>query len=75
MSAEPLHGPIDGVNPQIVKWLIVGAETGPGAVVPEQSWVDSAVMYFGKIPLFFKDTIQVPITPDREYPVEMQHHV
>jgi len=41
LSCEPLRGAIElpeGAG-QVVDWIIIGAQTGPGAVVPRERWV------------------------------------
>ncbi len=43
LSVEPLLGPvhIPGDVERALEWVIVGAMTGPGAVVPQREWIDS----------------------------------
>lgn len=42
------------------KWLIIGAQTGPGAVEPNPEWINSAVKQAvcSNVPLFVKDNVQ-----------------
>ena len=64
--------PEDKINP--IKWLIIGAQTGPGAVKPKAEWIAMAV-YQAKqagIPVFIKDNIgpDMAIWPMlREFPI------
>lgn len=39
VSFEPLLGPIEHEIPRKMGWVIVGAQTGPGAVAPERAWL------------------------------------
>jgi protein gp37 len=40
LSLEPLLGPIETINLQGIDWVIVGGESGPGARVMQENWVD-----------------------------------
>lgn len=39
ISAEPLLGPLDGLNLAGIHWLISGGESGPGFRVCDEAWV------------------------------------
>lgn len=39
ISAEPLLGPLDGLDLAGINWLVAGGESGPGARVMEEAWV------------------------------------
>lgn len=41
LSIEPIHGPISEVDLSAFELVIVGADSNPGAPVPERSWIDS----------------------------------
>lgn len=63
VSFEPLLRPIplfalEYLIPQL-KWVIVGAQTGPGAVKPKKEWVEEIVEACKSkdIPLFLKDNL------------------
>ena len=74
VSFEPLLGQIPDLDPNLtgIDWVIVGAQTGAGAVPPRRQWVldiiNAARNY--DIPVFLKDNLhwheQV-----REWPKEM----
>ena len=62
LSIEPLLGEIQGIalqNLTLFKWVIVGAQTGPGAVKPKTEWVQSIVNKCkeDRVPLFLKDNL------------------
>jgi protein gp37 len=56
ISAEPLLGPLDGLDLADIDWVITGGESGPGARACEQDWVrgirdacvDAQVAFFHK---------------------------
>lgn len=50
-------------------WLIIGAQTGPGAVKPNPDWIDSAIKQFRAVdvPVFVKDNVGWP-EQIREWP-------
>ena len=39
LSAEPLLGPLDGLDLRGIDWVITGGESGPGARPCDQAWV------------------------------------
>lgn len=49
------HGPITGLN-----WVVVGAQTGPGAIKPKREWVQSIVdqCRAAGVPVFLKDNLK-----------------
>jgi protein gp37 len=72
MSFEPLLGPIPRGYILFVDWIIIGAQTGPGAVPPIAKWIEDIVNNSRKygIPLFMKQNL-APYWPGeliREFP-------
>lgn len=74
LSVEPLFK--DVVNlfkvngiPQGVNWVIIGAQTGPGAVPPKPEWVQSIIdqCRAARVPVFLKDNLNWP-EKIQEYP-------
>ena len=69
LCLEPLHGPIPSLSVELAKhvrmgyprkpwdWLILGAQTGPGAVAPEPAWIAELVEAAdaARIPVWVKD--------------------
>jgi len=60
-SFEPLLGPVKP-NPHEINhldWIIIGAQTGPGAVKPERAWVEDIVLWAAvcNVPVFVKDNL------------------
>ena len=43
ISAEPLLGPLDGLNLTGIDWLIIGGESGPGARPFNPAWATSLI--------------------------------
>ncbi|HOO12448.1 MAG TPA: hypothetical protein PK684_05790, partial [Bacillota bacterium] len=45
-----------------LNWLIIGAQTGPGAVKPKRDWIDSIIWQArdAKVPVFVKDNVMWP---------------
>ena len=39
ISAEPLLGPLDGLDLTGIDWLIAGGESGPGHRPVEEEWI------------------------------------
>ena len=64
----------DGPPYDAVNWVVVGAQTGPGAVIPRLEWLTSIVGQCedAGVPLFVKGKIAsvVSETPLRQYPKE-----
>jgi protein gp37 len=56
VSAEPLLGPLQGLNLDGVDWLIVGGESGPHARPMLESWVTDIQdqCSVAQVPFFFK---------------------
>lgn len=54
-----------------VKWIVIGAQTGPEAVPPKREWVSSLIDFanLAKIPVFLKRNLNWP-EPRQEYPKE-----
>lgn len=60
VSFEPVLGPIYFPGQRLggVDWAIIGAQTGPGKVVPEKQWIDDLVEACGtSIPVFMKSNL------------------
>jgi len=56
VSFEPILGPIH-VDLTGIEWAILGAQTGPGARLPEREWVDGLVELISQtpyLPIFMK---------------------
>ncbi len=58
ISFEPLIGPVYPVLHDI-DWIIIGAQTGPGAKPPKPEWVESIIKKadYLDIPVFLKDNL------------------
>lgn len=69
ISFEPLLGEFYPIL-DAIDWVIIGAQTGPGAVQPEKEWVES-IIYLARdddIPIFLKDNLNWP-EKIQEWPV------
>lgn len=60
LSIEPLLNDVSqDIDISFIDWVIVGAQTGPGAIKPKEEWiqnlVDMAREY--KVPIFLKDNL------------------
>jgi len=44
ISAEPLLGPLDGLNLRDIDWLIIGGESGPGARPLQIDWAEDLLV-------------------------------
>lgn len=62
ISIEPLINPIDPKIIEGMDWVIVGAQTGPGAKKPKKEWVENIISYARAydIPIFLKDNLEWP---------------
>lgn len=67
LSIEPLLEPVGGDIAEIyphsrVKWVIIGAQTGPGAIPPKPGWVQNVIDQARavNIPIFLKDNLKWP---------------
>jgi protein gp37 len=63
VSIEPLLGDVSDKLPFTnIQWVIVGAQTGPGAVPPKPEWVQSIIdqCRCAKVPIFLKDNLNWP---------------
>lgn len=58
LNVEPLLGTVCDCRGCKVEKVIVGAQTGPGAVAPVRKWLDSVMYGFQGHEIFFKDNIQ-----------------
>ena len=56
LSCEPLIGPLDGLRLDGIHWVIVGGESGPGARLMKQTWVETIHQQCERafVPFFFK---------------------
>jgi protein gp37 len=56
LSCEPLIGPLYALELEGIHWVIVGGESGPGARLMKQQWVDSILRQCRKhkVAFFFK---------------------
>lgn len=59
LSCEPLLGPVELPEYTAIKWVIIGAQTGPRAKQPRKEWVQSLLLQASSldIPVFIKDNI------------------
>lgn len=72
LSIEPLLGEIFGIsltNIKCFEWVIIGAQTGPGAVKPKSEWIQSIIdeAKANNVPVFLKDNLGWP-ERIQEYP-------
>ena len=72
LSIEPILGRIDleEIDPAIIDWIILGAETGnrAGRVIPQADWIAAFLDPRVHIPLFMKDNLPWDGERRREYP-------
>jgi len=72
ICCEPLLEHVDLFGASFIKWLIIGAQTGPGGHQPHVHYVESLLIWAGenRIPVFQKNNL---IWPDRrqEFPDEL----
>jgi len=64
VSIEPLlSGPNNLIEFSNINWIIVGAQTGPGAKLPEPQWIDDIVTMARaqNIPIFLKNNLNWPV--------------
>jgi protein gp37 len=67
VSFEPLLTDVRNIwqrsTPRVLDWLIVGAQTGPGAVPPKAEWVAEILNCADDhgIPVFLKDNLHWPV--------------
>ena len=68
VSAEPLLGPLSIIARHIgeLSWLIIGAQTGPGAVKPEPEWIAELVeaAQAAGVPMWVKDNAKPFCRPE-----------
>jgi protein gp37 len=72
LSIEPLLGGINKVtleNVQHMDWIIIGQQTGPGAVSPKNEWVQSIIdqCRAARVPVFVKSPLYSKL-PIQEWP-------
>ncbi|MDI3548153.1 MAG: hypothetical protein PWR10_1805 [Halanaerobiales bacterium] len=63
LSLEPLlENVVEYVEWESLDWVIVGAQTGPGAKKPKKEWVENIISYCRAydIPVFLKDNLEWP---------------
>lgn len=74
LSIEPLLNDVAmDVDFDFINWVIVGAQTGPGAVPPKPEWVQNIIdqcRYVG-VPVFLKNNLNWP-EKIQEWPEEMR---
>lgn len=60
LSIEPLKGPIYITYMNSFKWIIIGGQTGPGAIIPRKEWVENIINQARSfnIPVFLKDNLK-----------------
>lgn len=73
LSIEPVQTEIE-FSPAtlgLIKWVIVGAQTGPGAKAPDPEWVQSIINQCRSagVPIFLKNNLNWPVRI-QEYPWE-----
>jgi len=85
LSVEPLLEKVDlheilemqpcCMEEKSIKWVIVGAQTGPGAIAPKKEWVQSIIEQAraAEVPIFLKDNLNWP-EKIQEFPKEMIAH-
>lgn len=63
VSFEPLLGSCSQVDLQGISWVIVGAQTGRGAIPPLPIWVEEIIEAADaqRIPVFLKDNLKWPV--------------
>jgi protein gp37 len=56
LSCEPLIGPIEDLPLEGIHWVIVGGESGPGARIVKEEWIEGIRLKCErmKVPFFFK---------------------
>lgn len=62
ISIEPLLGDINIAGWLFIDWIIIGAQTGPGAKPPKPEWVQSIIdqAHARNIPVFVKKNVHWP---------------
>lgn len=76
LSIEPLLDELEEINDiRAFKWVIVGAQTGPGAVKPKPEWVQSIINQCraADIPILLKDNLKWP-ERIQEFPEDLKPH-
>ncbi len=69
VSYEPVLGPFPLDRLDLAHWVVVGAQTGPGAIAPDTRWVEELLDRASAlgVPVFLKDNLRWPY-PLRQYP-------
>jgi len=69
VSIEPLLSPVDPFDLAPLDWIIVGAQTGPGARPPKPEWVEDIITTSARldVPVFLKNNLHWP-EPRQEWP-------
>jgi len=62
VSFEPLLGPMGDFDLRGIDWVIIGAQTGPGAVKPDSAWVEGIIgaCREASVPVFLKNNLRWP---------------
>ena len=58
VSFEPLLGPVE-FDASLVDWIIIGAQTGPGAQQPRREWIHDILLEASvhDVPIFVKNNV------------------
>lgn len=70
LSIEPLLNDVSlDIDISFIDWIIVGAQTGPGAIKPKREWVENLIDIARacNVPIFLKDNLNWP-EKIQEYP-------
>ena len=70
LSIEPLLNDVSqDIDISGVNWVVVGAQTGPGAIKPKKEWVQNLIDIAREynVPIFLKDNLNWP-EKIQEYP-------
>ncbi len=76
LSIEPLLSELEAINDiRAFKWIIVGAQTGPGAIPPKPEWVQKIIdqCRAADIPILLKDNLKWP-ERIQEFPEDLKPH-
>jgi protein gp37 len=58
ISLEPLLGEVKYISPNFVEKVIVGAMTGPGAIIPRPEWMQSVIDHVPPEKIYWKNNIK-----------------
>jgi protein gp37 len=76
ISFEPLLTDMPGLVLNGVDWVIVGAQTGPGATKPQPRWIERIIETAGhaNVPVFLKDNVCWS-EPVRQWPIAYERRM